>query len=220
MTRSPTFSEIALDAAVLGRYVGVYQVDENTQRLVTIRDGALHTQRAGGSWSKAYPTSETHFFYKTSLSHFEFVVEDGQVTAMRMYQGGSHEAEEAAKVAGEVPTRQAIALDPAVLQRYVGVYELQPGFELTVYLEGDRLMTQATGQSSIQIHPESGDRVLRRGDRCPDHIRPRTRRDGHSLDPASRWPGHEGPAKGLIGRRAVAREFRVKRGSVRIPVTA
>ena len=151
----PTFSEIALDAAVLGRYVGVYQVDENTQRLVTIRDGALHTQRAGGNWSKAYPTSETHFFYKTSLSHFEFVVEDGQVTGMRMYQGGSHEAEEAAKVADEIPTRQAIALDPAVLQRYVGVYELQPGFELTVYLEGDRLMTQATGQSSIQIHPES-----------------------------------------------------------------
>jgi CubicO group peptidase (beta-lactamase class C family) len=151
----PTFTEIALDSDVLSRYVGVYQIDESAQRYVTIRDGALHTQRTGGSWVRAYPASETHFFYKTSLSHFEFVIENGEVTAMLMYQNGSHESEKANKVSGEVPTREAIVLDPALLERYVGVYELQPGFDLTVYVDGDRLMTQATGQGSIQIHPES-----------------------------------------------------------------
>jgi hypothetical protein len=49
----------------------------------------------------------------------------------------------------------AIALDPAQLERYVGVYEIQPGFDLAVFVEGARLMTRATGQNAVQIHPES-----------------------------------------------------------------
>jgi hypothetical protein len=49
----------------------------------------------------------------------------------------------------------AIELDRMVLERYVGVYELQPGFDLTIYLEDGRLMTQATGQNTIEIHASS-----------------------------------------------------------------
>lgn len=37
----------------------------------------------------------------------------------------------------------------------MGEYELVPGFVLTVTLEGDKLMTQATGQSTIEIFPSS-----------------------------------------------------------------
>ena len=151
----PEFDEITLTDDVLRRYVGVYEISENAQRLVTVRDGALHTQRSGGQWIKAYPTSENHFFYRTSLSHFEFVVEGGQVTGMLMYQGGSHEPGKAVKVSDDVPTREAIVLDPAILERYVGVYELQPGFDLAVSLDGGQLMAQATGQGAFQLHPET-----------------------------------------------------------------
>ena len=151
----PEFDEITLAEDVLRRYVGVYQIDENTQRVVDLREGALHTQRTGGQWVRAYPTSENHFFYRTSLSHFEFVVEGGRVTAMLMYQGGSRQAEKAVKVSDDVPSRKAIVLDRAILERYVGVYELRPGFDLTVSLDGDRLMAQATGQGALQIHAET-----------------------------------------------------------------
>ena len=41
------------------------------------------------------------------------------------------------------------------MERYVGVYEIQPGFDLNVYLEDGRMMTRATGQGSIEIFPES-----------------------------------------------------------------
>lgn len=151
----PEFAEIALSQDVLRRYVGVYEVDENVQRIVDVRDGALHTQRTGAGWVRAYPTSQNHFFYKTSLSHFEFVIEDGDVTGMLMYQGGSPEAEEATRVSDEVPTRESIVLDVAILERYVGVYEFQPGFDITVSLDGQRLMIQPTGQSRLEIHPET-----------------------------------------------------------------
>jgi len=48
-----------------------------------------------------------------------------------------------------------VTVDPANSRRYAGVYELAPNFLLTVTLEDGKLMTQATGQSKVQVFPES-----------------------------------------------------------------
>ncbi len=47
------------------------------------------------------------------------------------------------------------AIDPKLLDGYVGRYELAPGFVLTVTREGDGLFAQATGQGRNQIYPKS-----------------------------------------------------------------
>ncbi|NIR42434.1 MAG: DUF3471 domain-containing protein, partial [Gemmatimonadetes bacterium] len=151
----PEWEEIALDPSVLQRYVGVYRIDESTQRVVTVENGTLYTQRSGGSRLRAYPSSETHFFYGHSLSHFEFVLEGDRVVRMLMYQGGARTPEVAVKVSDEVPTREAVELDPAILERYVGVYELRPGFDLTITREDDQLFVQATGQPRFELFAES-----------------------------------------------------------------
>jgi hypothetical protein len=51
--------------------------------------------------------------------------------------------------------RQAIALDPAVYDRYVGEYEIAPSFSITISKEGGKLMAQATGQPKLELFPES-----------------------------------------------------------------
>jgi CubicO group peptidase (beta-lactamase class C family) len=51
--------------------------------------------------------------------------------------------------------RKAISLDPKTLDRYTGRYELGPNFILTVRRDGDRLLTQATGQSEAEIFAET-----------------------------------------------------------------
>lgn len=147
------FEAITLGEDVLRRYVGVYEINNNARRTVTLRDGALYTQRTGSGAIRAYPASPTRFFYRTSLSHFEFVVEGDRVAAMVMYQDGSRQSERAVKISDEVPTVQTITLAPSILERYVGVYELQPGFDLTITLTGNQLMAQATGQRSFRINP-------------------------------------------------------------------
>jgi len=43
----------------------------------------------------------------------------------------------------------------AVLETYIGKYELQPGFILTVTREGNQLKTQATGQPVFDLFPKS-----------------------------------------------------------------
>ncbi len=51
--------------------------------------------------------------------------------------------------------RKEVRLTPAQLDRCGGRYEIGPGFILTVTREGDRLLTQATGQPTIEIFAES-----------------------------------------------------------------
>ena len=51
--------------------------------------------------------------------------------------------------------KPAVVVDAKVFDTYVGEYEVGPGFVLRVFREGDKFMTQATGQGSFEIFPES-----------------------------------------------------------------
>jgi CubicO group peptidase (beta-lactamase class C family) len=51
--------------------------------------------------------------------------------------------------------RKAIAVDPAKLDAYVGVYELAPKFEVAITKENDALFLQATGQPKFPLFAES-----------------------------------------------------------------
>ena len=55
-------------------------------------------------------------------------------------------------LAGE---RKEVAVSYAILQTYVGTYELAPGFDIVMTVEGGQLMTQATGQPKFPVFAES-----------------------------------------------------------------
>ena len=74
---------------------------------------------------------------------------------MKMHQNGSEDAEVAERVSTEVPEDVVAEVERAVLETYVGEFEIQPGFVLKIYLEGEALMGQATGQPAFRLWPES-----------------------------------------------------------------
>ena len=51
--------------------------------------------------------------------------------------------------------RRASNVDPKIYDDLVGRYELGPNFVITVTRQGDRLLTQATGQPQVEVFPES-----------------------------------------------------------------
>ena len=51
--------------------------------------------------------------------------------------------------------RTVAKVDPKLYDAYVGQYPLAPTFVITITREGDRLMTQATGQPKVELFPES-----------------------------------------------------------------
>lgn len=48
-----------------------------------------------------------------------------------------------------------VTVDAKIFDTYVGEYEVGPGFVMRVFREGDKFMTQATGQPAFEVFPES-----------------------------------------------------------------
>jgi CubicO group peptidase (beta-lactamase class C family) len=51
--------------------------------------------------------------------------------------------------------QREISVPEAVLRQYVGTYQIQPGVDVTMTLEGGQLMTQITGQPKFPVYAES-----------------------------------------------------------------
>jgi len=54
----------------------------------------------------------------------------------------------------EVTARKEIVLPKEALAQYTGMYELRPGVDMTITLEGDQLISQQTGQSKAPLFAE------------------------------------------------------------------
>jgi len=73
-----------------------------------------------------------------------------------LHQGGRDQmAPRIADKAVGPPPRKEIQVSPEVLARYAGTYELAPGAQVTMTVEGGRLMTQITGQPKLELFAES-----------------------------------------------------------------
>jgi CubicO group peptidase (beta-lactamase class C family) len=152
----PERTAMTVDPKILAGYAGVYGIDKDSTRTVTVEDGRLYAQRSGGRRLEAKASSETEFFFEDSLTYFTFERDaSGRAVAMLMYADGGDVPERAVRVS-DAPAGPSVAtVDPAAYDAYVGEYELQPGFVLTVTRQGDRLLTQATGQQQIEVFPLS-----------------------------------------------------------------
>jgi CubicO group peptidase (beta-lactamase class C family) len=55
-----------------------------------------------------------------------------------------------------------VAVDPTTYDAYAGEYEVTPTFIVKVYKEGEKLMTQATGQPAFELFPEGENKFFLR----------------------------------------------------------
>jgi CubicO group peptidase (beta-lactamase class C family) len=90
---------ITLAPRLLERYAGVYQVDAETKRAVSVEGGKLYSRRGGGQRLEVKFSSETEFFFDRSLTHGRFVLDEtGRASEMLLHQDGADEAERAPRV--------------------------------------------------------------------------------------------------------------------------
>ncbi len=151
---------ITMKTKQLDRYTGVYAISDREQRFITREGSQLYSQRSGGTRYAIKPISETEFFFPGSLTRLVFVQDSsGKILRSELHPRVGA-VEEAVRTDQPLPSRKEVQLDSVILQKYVGVYELAPNFLLTVTLEDGKLMTQATGQSKVQVFPESETRFF------------------------------------------------------------
>lgn len=148
---------VNLSEKELKKWVGAYQFDE-TVRFITYEDGALYSMREGGRPFKLLPLSKNEFAFENSLTTYQFSTKNGKRQALyadRIVKSMGMETDKK-----PIAEKEAITLAKEVLLAYVGVYELQPSFQIKVELQDDRLMAIATGQPPIELLAETENRFF------------------------------------------------------------
>ncbi len=151
---------IEIDSSILDDYQSAYMIEEGNYRVIRRDDEGLTSQRSGGPVTRIFPEAEDRFYYASNNAITITFIRgsDGRVTASLMRQEGvetRHEALTGVLADSLLAQREAVHLDPAILERYVGEYELAPGFTITFRSEESRLFSRATGQEEVEVYPSS-----------------------------------------------------------------
>ena len=143
------YKEIALSAAALDAYSGVYR-DQDASRTIR-RDGErLVMQRAGRPPVVLRAFSANGFFVPDSLTWLEFDRDaQGKPTRLTLHQGDGDQVH--ARIGDAPPARKAVRIDNARFDAYAGRYQMMPQMVIELTREGDRYFAQPSGQSKLEI---------------------------------------------------------------------
>jgi CubicO group peptidase (beta-lactamase class C family) len=148
------YTETPVPAGILDQYPGVYEDESGSQRLITKEGAELFSQRSGGAKLKIKQFAQDKFFFDDYFTILKFNRDaSGNITGVDADDRG--DITTYSKTDKPFPLHIEIKLQPDVLSNYIGEFEISPGFVLAVTLEGDKIFTQATGQSKFEIYPES-----------------------------------------------------------------
>lgn len=151
---------IAITPSELEQFVGAYEIGPEQYRVV-MKDGEnLYARRTGGAASRILPEAKDKFYYEYDNTITLSFLRDasGRITGQVIHQRGTDAT--AARVDDEkartlLSGQTEASVDPGVYDQLAGQYELAPGFVLTVRRDGNRILTQATGQTEVEIYPKS-----------------------------------------------------------------
>jgi beta-lactamase regulating signal transducer with metallopeptidase domain len=162
---------ISLDPKLLDAYVGFYRNTETGSIMIVTRDGDhLLTRRAGNRPVPEYPYTDHDFFLTIAAQQNSFIADaSGAVVRVVHHQLGQTETlerlsnEDGERAAAEFMQRlnaertphAEVAIDPKLLDGYVGSYQLTPRLVFTVTRDGDKLLARLTGQQTFEVHPYS-----------------------------------------------------------------
>jgi len=157
----PDKKAIAVDAATLKQYEGVYRVDKGVVRAVRLVDGKLTSQRTGSPAYVLLPVAKDAFLFEEGFSRMQFERgTDGGITAMRFFPDDEGTGQVVARSDEPMPEgRTAVELPAAALARIAGTYALQ-GATLAVTVDGATAKAQLTGQPAFEIFAESASRFF------------------------------------------------------------
>jgi beta-lactamase regulating signal transducer with metallopeptidase domain len=164
-------TRIAIDPKLLDAYAGFYRNTETgSVMIVTREDDHLLTRRVGYTPVPEYPYTDHDFFLTVAPLQNSFVTDaSGAVTRVVHHEKGQTETlerlsnedgqREVAAIMQRLEAERAphveVAINPQLLDGYVGAYQLTPRLVFTVTRDGNKLFARLTGQRTFEVHPYS-----------------------------------------------------------------
>jgi CubicO group peptidase (beta-lactamase class C family) len=152
--KSFEFQEIPVEPALLAGYAGVYENQKGDQRIITVAENRLYSQRGRNPRFHIKAFQKDRFFVDHALLTLEFSRnKKGEIE--KLITGSRQGTEVWTKTDKPFPTLTAIKVDDRILEAYAGEYEIRPDLTFVVTKEQDKLFVQATRQEKFEILAES-----------------------------------------------------------------
>ena len=142
----------SLSQKQLQKWTGTYEFENDILRFVTLEGNQLYSQREGSEKIAISPVDDHTFIFEDSFTTYIFSEKNGKKKAVFKNRIDEQIGVESTKKSAT--EKEGIALDPNVIKEYVGSYELNPNFKITITTEGNQIFAEATGQSKIEIFGE------------------------------------------------------------------
>lgn len=148
-------TSVSLSQKQLQKWTGTYEFENDILRFVTLEGNQLYSQREGSEKIAISPVDDHTFIFEDSFTTYIFSEKNGKKKAVFKNRIDEQIGLESTKKSAA--EKEGIALDPNVIKQYVGSYELNPNFKITITTEGNQIFAEATGQSKIEIYGEDTD---------------------------------------------------------------
>ncbi|MFT7627715.1 MAG: hypothetical protein ACI9AT_001343 [Ulvibacter sp.] len=112
-----------------------------------MKDGNLYSQREGSEAFKLIASGESTFSFQDTTNTYVFSEEDGKKTTLFKDRVAASKGVESAKKRNS--EKASVTLDAAILEQYIGSYELQPGFVIEVSTKGGSNFRCSHGPTKI-----------------------------------------------------------------------
>jgi hypothetical protein len=134
--------EITVSPKIMEGYVGTYQLGPNYALMFSMEGNQLIVQ-TGYGYLPLSASSDVTFLSKVIDDEFEFTLDEkGTVTGLIWHQDWRDL--NAPRISEKVLVRKEIVVSSKILVQYLGTYEIRPGFDLKLTLEGDQLIAQTS----------------------------------------------------------------------------
>ena len=110
----------------------------------------MYSKREGSPKAfKIHPTSPNTFSFEEGFLSYFFSMKDGKKVALFKNRINK---EKGVYVDKQAPKeKELITVSADILKSYEGVFEIQPGFDLTITSLENQLFAQATGQQKFEL---------------------------------------------------------------------
>lgn len=153
----PKFKEdniVKLTKEELNKWVGTYEFDNKVLRFITLKDNQLYSQREGSPQIfKIHPTSPNSFSFEEGFISYDFSIKEGK--KVTLFKNRINKAKGISVNKKAPKEKEVITVSSNILKTYEGVFEIQPGLDLTITSKENQLFAQATGQQKFELFAES-----------------------------------------------------------------
>jgi hypothetical protein len=143
--------EVTLAPGQVAPLAGLYDCP-GANRHITCEGRRLFSQKSGARKRVLVALSPTAFRVKDSDTVLHFIMEGNRVTGLRLQLGDDLEGPLQERI-DEATAFKTSPLDVTAFDACAGEYELEPGFTIRYWREGQRLFTQGTGQEREEMFP-------------------------------------------------------------------